>query len=39
MYVYCKNKNIKNTFVSKQYFATFTSFSSYFKIETFQKVT
>ena len=39
MYVYCQNKNIKNTFVTKQYFSTYVAFSSSVKIEIFPKVT
>ena len=38
MYKYCQNKNIKNTFVTKRYFATYVAFSSSIKVEIFQKV-
>ena len=33
-----ENKNIKNTFLIKQYFATYVAFSSSIKIEIFDKV-
>ena len=31
--MYSKNKNIKNTFLTKRYFATYVAFSSSIKIE------
>ena len=32
VYLYCKNRNIKNTFLNKRYFATYVAFSSSIKI-------
>ena len=37
--MYSGNKNIKNTFLPKRYFATLVAFSSSIKIEIFDKVT
>ena len=39
MCVYSQNKNIKNTLVTKRYFATYVAFSSSTKIKIFHKVT
>ena len=39
MYMYSGNKNIKNTFLIKRYFATDVAFSSSIKTETSDKVT
>ena len=39
VYMYSRSKNIKKTFLIKQYFATYVAFSSSIKIETFDKVT
>ena len=36
--MYSGNKNIKNTFLIKRYFATYVAFSSSFKIEVFDTV-
>ena len=33
------NKNVKNTFLTKRYFATYVTFSSSIEIEVFDKVT
>ena len=37
--VFCENKNIKNTFLNNQYFATYVAFSTSIKIEILHKVT
>ena len=37
--MYSGNKNIKNTFLIKQYFAAYLPLSSSIKIEIFDKVT
>ena len=37
--MYSGNKNIKDTFLIKQYFATYVAYSSSIKIEIFNKVT
>ena len=37
--MYGGNKNINNTFLIKQYFATYVAFSSSIKLEIFGKVT
>ena len=39
VYMYSGNKNNKNTFLTKRYFATYVVFSSSIKIEIFDKVT
>ena len=39
VYMYGGNKNINNTFLIKQYFATYVAFSSSIKLEIFGKVT
>ena len=36
--MYSGNKNIKNTFLIKQYFTTYVAFLSIIKIEIFDKV-
>ena len=36
--MYSENKNIKNTFLTKRYFATYVAFPNSIKIEIFDKV-
>ena len=36
--MYSENKIIKNTFLTKRYFATYVAFSSFIKIEILDKV-
>ena len=38
MFMYSGNKNIKNAFLIKQYFATYVAFTSSIKIEIFDMV-
>ena len=38
LFMYSGNKNIKNTFLIKQYFATYVAFTSSIKIEIFDMV-